>query len=129
MARGRDEFQARVAAVAGLGRVLSRRARSCCELCGDGGKLKVVEVPPVADDPDVDRAILACDRCRDLLDGGLKRADPQTLRFLSETVWSEVLPAQLAAVRLLRSLAGTGVPWASEAADGLWLAEDVEALV
>jgi hypothetical protein len=61
--------------------------------------------------------------------GGLKRADLQTLRFLTETVWSDVLPAQLTAVRLIRVLSGEGVPWAQESAESLWLDEDVEALL
>ncbi|MBO86901.1 MAG: phnA protein [Deltaproteobacteria bacterium] len=129
MARGREEHQARLAAVAGLGRVLSRRARSSCELCGEGGTLRVLEVPPVLDTPDVERAGLFCDRCRDLLDGGLMRADPQTVRFLAETVWSDVLPVKLTAVRMLRSLAAAGVPWAGEANENLWLDEDVESLL
>ena len=129
MARGREEHQARLAAVAALGRVLARRARSNCELCQEGGKLTVTEVEPVFDEPDVERAALFCARCRDLVDGGLKRADPQTLRFLSETVWSEVLPARLTAIRLLRSLAEEGVPWAAEANENLWLDEDTESLI
>ena len=129
MARGKDEYQARQAAVAALGRVLARRARSCCELCQEGGTLRVVEVEPVFDEPDVERAALFCERCRDLLDGGLKRADTQTLRFLSETVWSEVLSAKLTAVRLLRILAAEGVPWAAEANENLWLDEETESLL
>lgn len=129
MARGREAHQARLAAVSALGRVLSRRARSCCELCGESQKLHVTEVAPTFDEPDVERAILACERCRDIMDGGLRRADPQTLRFLSETVWSEVLPAKLVAVRLIRELADQGVPWALETSENLWLDEDTEALV
>ena len=129
MARGREEHHARRAAVSALGRELARRARSCCELCRDNGKLLVVEVAPTFDEPSVERAMLACARCRELLDGGLRRADPQTLRFLGETVWSDVLPAQLAAVRLVRSLAGAGIPWALEANEHIWLDEGIEALI
>ena len=129
MARGREAHQARLAAVAALGRDLSRRARSCCEICRDAGTLRIAEVESLYDVPDLERAILVCDRCRDLMDGGVKRSDPQTLRFLTETVWSEVLPAQLSAVRLIRVLAGEGVPWAQESAEALWLDEDIEALL
>ncbi len=81
------------------------------------------------EEPDEERALLLCERCRELLDGGLKRADPQTLRFLGETIWSEVLPAKLTAVRLLRGLSESGVPWAAEANENLWLDEDTAALV
>jgi hypothetical protein len=89
----------------------------------------VVEIEPVLGEPDVERAALFCDRCRGLMDGALKRADPQTLRFLAETVWSEVLPAKLTAVRMVRSLASEGVPWAVEANENLWLDEDTESLL
>ena len=129
MARGREEHQARLAAVASLGRVLARRARSCCELCGEGGTLRVLEVEPAMGEPDIERAALFCERCRELLDGGLKRADPQTLRFLSETIWTDVLPAKITAVRMLRSLAAEGVAWAGEANDNLWLEEEIESLL
>ena len=47
MSKGRDKHHARLNAVAGLGRNLSRRARNHCELCGEGGSLKVIEVEPV----------------------------------------------------------------------------------
>jgi len=129
MARGLDAHKARKAAVSALGRDLSRRARSRCEVCGEGGRLTVLEVPPTDEEPSMDRAVLACDRCKALSDGALAGADSNTLRFLGETVWSEVLPAQLVAVRLVRVLAENGVPWAQEAADGLWLDEDVESIV
>jgi len=129
LARGLDVHNARKAAVSALGRDLSRRARSKCEVCGEGGRLTVLEVPPVEEDPSTDRAVLACDRCCGLPGGGMKRVDANTLRFLGESMWSEVLPAQLMSVRLVRALAETGVPWAQEAADGLWLDEEVEALV
>jgi len=115
--------------VSALGRELARRARSCCELCREGGKLVVVEVEPVFEKPSVERALLACVRCVELMDGGLPRADPQTLRFLAESVWSELLPAQLVSVRMVRALAGQGVPWALEASETIWLDEGIEALV
>ena len=89
----------------------------------------MTEVEPVFDAPDVERAALFCERCRALLDGGTARTDPQTLRFLAETIWSEVLPAKLTAIRLLKTLAADGVPWAVEASENLWLDADTEALV
>ena len=51
MARGKDLHDQRTQAVARLGRNLSRRARSKCELCGEAEPLKVVEVEPVDDEP------------------------------------------------------------------------------
>ncbi len=127
MSRGREKHQARLSAVAGLGRNLSRRARNHCELCGEGGSLKVIEVEPVFEEPDEDRAILVCPRCEGAL--GKRRPDPMSLRFLENTIWAEVQPVQIAAVRLTRALAADGVPWAADALDGLYLDEEMEELL
>ena len=127
MAKGRDKHQARLQATAALGRTLSRRAKNHCELCSEGGSLKVLEVEPVFEDPDFERAIMACASCEAAL--GKKGPNPDTMRFLETTIWSETLPAQLAAVRLTRALASQGVQWAIDALDGLYLDEETEALL
>lgn len=118
MARRKDQHDARKAAVAALGKGLSRRARSRCELCGEGGTLRVVEVSGGPDTPDEDWALLLCDRCRE----ADPRDDPATLRFLETAMWSELAPVQVMAVRRLR---GLDVGWAREALDGLWLEPEI----
>jgi hypothetical protein len=127
MSKGREKHHARMAAVASLGRNLSRRARNHCELCGEGGSLKVIEVEPVLEEPDEERAILVCPRCENALGKG--RPDPMAMRFLETTIWAETRPAQIAAVRITRSLAADGVPWAADALDDLYLDEKMEALL
>lgn len=127
MATRRELHEARRTAVAALGKELTRRARSRCELCEASSGLQVVEVPPVEEDPSVDAAILACPRCRELVEGGKLPRETDALRFLEGAAWSEVQPVQLAAVRLLRRLDAAGVSWAREALDGLWLDEELEA--
>ncbi|TNF29369.1 MAG: phnA protein [Deltaproteobacteria bacterium] len=127
MARGRDAHQARLGAVAALGKNLSRRASSRCELCEGDEDLRVMEVPPVDEDPDEDAAILACRLCREDIDSK-KLYDLARLRFLETAMWSETAPAQVAAVRLLRRVAERE-DWAREALDGLWLDEDMQARV
>jgi protein PhnA len=127
MARGRDKHQARKAAVAALGRELSRRARSKCELCGESRPLHVVEVagnPDPEADPEVDWALLLCDRCIELRD----RGDGADARFLAEACWAELRPTQLTTVRILQRIAPK-VPWAAETLEGLYLDPEVEALV
>ncbi len=124
MARGRERHEAHQQAVAALGRSLSRRARSRCELCGDGGPLAVVEIPGGPEEPDEEWAVMLCARCRDL-----ERADPGDCRFLEGSAWSETVPAQVLAVRHLRHLAADGVGWAADALDGLWLDEAIQARV
>jgi len=118
MANRRDRHQAHQAAVAALGKGLSRRARSLCELCGERASLAVTEVPGGPEEPDEEWALLLCERCRTLGD-----QPPQTLRFLETAMWSEVAPVQVTAVRALRAL---DVAWATEALDGLWLDEAMQ---
>jgi protein PhnA len=126
MARGRDAHEARQAELNALGKDLSRRAGSVCELCGGRETPRPFLVPP-PDEPDLDNAILACERCRALLGGPKLPRDASDLRFLEKAIWSEVPAVQVAAVRLLRRLAAAGVSWATEADQGLYLSEDVEA--
>lgn len=71
---------------------------------------------------------MLCARCQDLVSGKLM-GDPNQLRFLEESIWSEVLPVQLAAVRLVRKLAADGESWAVDALDVLYLEEEVEQMV
>lgn len=124
MARGRDAHQARLSAVAALGKNLSRRAGSRCELCEGSDDLRVHEVPPVEEDPDEAAAILACAPCRDDMTAKRLR-DFDRLRFLETAMWSETPPVQVAAVRLLHRLSSE-VDWARDALDGLWLDEAIQ---
>ena len=127
MARGRDEHQARKQAVSRLGRGLSRRARNRCELCEASTSLQVVEVSPLPEEPDEESAVLVCARCHKAMEGGRGAPEASELRFLEGTAWSEILPVQVAAVRLARRLADEGVDWARDLVDGLYLGEEARA--
>lgn len=123
----KERHDAREAAVRALGRVLTRRAASRCELCGpEGLDVRVTEVPPIEDTPSPEAAILACARCRALLDGAPLPDHVDALRFIEGAAWSETRPVQAAAVRLLERLGAAGVAWATEAREGLWLPDDPE---
>jgi protein PhnA len=129
MARGQQRHQEHKAAVAALGRQLSRRARNRCELCQESTSLVVAEISPVVpEEPTVERAAMLCSRCAQLVSGG-PLPDDSTLRFLEESVWAELLPVQLPAVRMTRRLASVGVGWAISALDTLYLDPEVEALI
>lgn len=127
MARGRDAHKARLKAVAALGKTISRRARSRCELCDGDADLRVFEVPPVEEEPSDEAAVLACVLCRDDIEAK-KLRDFGRLRFLETAIWSETAPAQIAAVRLLRRVAEHEA-WARDALDGLWLDDEMTARV
>jgi protein PhnA len=129
MAKGREEHDARTARLQSFGKDLARRAKSKCELCERAGeKLSIFEVPPEPREPDIDRCLLLCERCREQADG-LKRFQPgEHWRILAEMAWSGIPMVQVMAVRLLRRQAGAQA-WAREALETLDLDEDLEKLV
>ena len=128
MARGHDINQARKAEVAGLGRELARRSKSSCELCGAKGvSLKVVEVPPLPEEPDPDRALMVCADCEASMEGG--KLDPARWRMLESLVWSELPPVQVAAVRIAYRLRDQGATWAEGLIDGLYLDDEIQAWI
>ena len=126
MARGHDLFKQRQAATAALGRPLSRRARSRCELCdASGTRLTPFEVAPIPEEPDPDHAAMLCGRCLQGAKGG--KLGSQEWRFLETTAWSEIAPVQVLAVRLTRRLADEQrSDWASDLLGMLYLPPEVE---
>ena len=129
MSTGREQFYGRRSSANSLGRQLSRRARNRCELCRDATSLYVVEVEPLFPEPDPERALMICERCKRAVENARRRVDPEELRFLMEAVWHEILPIQLAAVRICDRLSLEGVDWAGDLREGLYLDPDVEALI
>ena len=82
MAKGYDKHYGRLAEVNALGRKLARRSGSACEICTTGGvPLKGLEVPPLPDEPEIERCVFICDICREgIVDGRL--GDLKRWRFL-----------------------------------------------
>lgn len=126
MASGQEQYKQRQAAVASLGRPLSRRARSRCELCDSSGtRLTPFEVAPVPEEPDPDHAVMLCDRCITGAIGG--KLDGNQFRFLETSAWSELPPVQVLSVRMVRRLvAENKTDWASDLIDMLYLPPEVE---
>lgn len=128
MARGREEYQARIAHLNSFGKELARRAKSKCELCEVAGdKLSVVELPPEPGDPEIGRCLMLCEACADAIrePKGFQAGDQW--RFLAQMVWSEVPAVQAAALRLLKRQEGSQV-WARESLETVFPGEDVEEL-
>ena len=126
MARRRDAHEAHKRAVASLGKNLSRRAGSVCELCKGDEDLRVTEVAPITEEPNEDAAILACHRCRELLNAKRLPKETGDLRFLEGTVWAEEIPVRIAALQLLRRLESEQVSWARECLEAVWIDPQVE---
>ena len=101
------------AAVGVLGKSLTRRSRGACELCESKDQPMAYELAPFPLEPELDRALMACSRCRGWLDGGDVR--PIEAHFLSSAVWSEEPAVRLAAARLLLAVDDLEDPWLQDA--------------
>jgi protein PhnA len=126
MAKGYDTHQARNLALQALGKDLTRRAKSKCELTGASGTaLRAYEVPPIADEPELDRTLLLSEACHAVLERP-KTLAGQEWRSLAESVWAEMPAVQVVSWRLLAVLA-TKEDWAREALDGVFLDDEIQA--
>lgn len=101
------------AAVGALGKLLTRRSRGRCELCGARDEPRPYELPPFPEEPDPDRTLMACVRCRTWLEQ--EQIVAIEARFLAEAVWAELPPVRLAAARLLLTLEDPEDPWMRDA--------------
>lgn len=128
MAKGYDLHRERMNKVSEFGKELTRRAKSKCELCeATGVKLQVYEVPPVKDEPEIERCVFICDDCRGKIDN-LKKVRENDLRFLSSSIWSEVPMAKALSIYLLKAVGGK-FGWAEDMLEDLYIDEETEELV
>ena len=126
MGKGYETHQARVAALQALGKDLARRTKSKCELTGAAGvPLRPYEVPPVAAEPDLERTLLLCEACHEVLEQP-KRLAGRAWQGLAEVVWSEMPAVQVVAWRMLQCLAKRE-DWAREVMEEVFLDPEVEA--
>jgi protein PhnA len=125
MAKGYEIHQARMMALQGMGKDLARRAKSKCELTGASGvSLRIYEVPPVAEEPDIERTLLVSTECEEMLEHPQRLAG-RSWQCLAEAVWSEMPAVQVVAWRMLNELAKRE-DWAREVLDEVFLDPEVE---
>lgn len=128
MSKGYARHQERMQELNSFGRDLTRRAKSKCELCETAGvKLSVYEVEPLAEEAEFERCMLICESCTDALKN-IKKAPIAQMRFLENSIWSEVAIVKATAIYLLRAFADK-TPWAREALDNVYIDPDTEALL
>jgi protein PhnA len=126
MAKGYELHQARMMALQGIGKDLARRAKSKCEITGAAGvPLRPYEVPPVGEDPELDRTLLISNECHEMLENP-RRLAGRTWQGLAEAVWSEMPAVQVVAWRMLSELAKRE-DWAREVVEEVFLDPEVEA--
>lgn len=128
MAKGLEKHQAQQAKLSALGKDLTRRSGSKCELCeASGVPLKPFEAPTEDEEPSVENCVFICGTCREQLENP-KRLDPAHWRCACQTVWSEVPVVQVMAARVLDRLGKTEL-WAREALEDVFFDEEVEAWI
>ncbi len=124
MTKGTANKRARQEALIQLGKDLTRRSHSHCELCGKGGtRLAAIEVPPLPTEPDLEHSIFICEQCQEEMDP--KNLRSQYWRFLETAIWSELPPVQITAVRLTRQFSNQGENWATTLLESLYLEPDI----
>lgn len=95
------------------------RADSTCELCTSSKKLSLYEIPPVTK-VDETTSIVTCAICRSQIEDA-STMDVNHWRCLSESMWSEHVPVQVMAFRLLTQLKDEA--WARDLLEQLYLDE------
>lgn len=120
MTKGLTNKRARLDDLAQLGKDLTRRSRAHCELCGQGGtRLDAFEVTPLPAKPTLEHTLFICEQCRQEMTP--KELNRQYWRFLETSIWSDLPPVQVTAVRLTRQLSAQGEDWATSHLEGLYL--------
>ena len=124
MAKGLDKYQERQRQLSLFGKDLTRRARSCCELCGTkGAKLEIYELAPIPKEPEFERCVFICQECALPLENP-KQFVSNYWRFLKEAIWSETPAVQVLAARIL-DLLSRKETWAGEILDEAYLDEEI----
>ena len=100
--------------------LLSERSQGQCELCASTTNLATYLLPPTLSQ-DAKNAIWACDTCRNLMQDNTN-SNPNHWRCLSESMWSEHLPVQVTAYRILKNL--NTLDWAQSLFSQLYLDEE-----
>lgn len=97
---------------------LEKRSGSKCELCGSEDELSVYEVAPC--DGSAEQSILICSKCKEQIEDPSKM-DANHWHCLNDSMWSEQLPVQVMAYRLLKRLGN------QDMADMLYFEDDIKA--
>ena len=99
---------------------LEKRSGNVCELCGSTEDLKVYYLPPNSNET-LEDSILTCGVCFEQIEDSDK-TDANHWRCLNDSMWSENLPVQVVAWRMLNRLKAEG--WPQDLLDMMYLDEE-----
>jgi hypothetical protein len=100
-----------------LGKALTRRSHGRCETCDARDGVRLYELAPFPEEPDPDRTLMACERCRRWLETG--KIERMEAHFLSTAAWSSLPAVRLAAGRMLLDCGDQEDPWLADALDAV----------
>ncbi|MDO6491492.1 MAG: PhnA domain-containing protein [Cellulophaga sp.] len=101
-------------------RELSKRSQNKCELCSNEENLKAYQVSPTKNG-DLQDTIFACNTCITQIEDP-EQTDPNHWRCLNDSMWSEQIPVQIIAWRMLNRLRKEG--WPQDLLDMMYLDDD-----
>ena len=124
MAKGYNDNQERLQALSLFGKDLARRSKSRCELSGQSGvPLKIYEIAPVPKEPDFERCLFLSEETIAQIEHP-KQLQPEQWRCLIELIWSELVPVQVMAHRILSHISKSH-SWAQEVLQDAYLDDDL----
>ncbi len=103
---------------------LKERSNTTCELCKSEKDLSQYIIPPSLNE-NVDNSVLVCQTCLNQIEGNTSM-DANHWRCLNDSMWSEFVPVQIMAWRMLQRLRHEG--WPKDLLDMMYLDDDALAL-
>jgi len=103
-----------------LEKILQERSQQACELCKATENLSIYTVQP-SKKMDVTDSIYACETCISQIENS-DLLNPNHWRCLNDSMWSEFLPVQVIAWRMLNRVLSAG--WSQDLLDMMYLDEE-----
>lgn len=103
---------------------IQERSNGECELCKSTDSLTIYQLAGI-EEKQANNAIIVCGKCNAQLEK-TEELDSAHWACLNESMWSEVLPVQIASWRMLSRLKSQS--WAADALDMMYLDDDTLAL-
>lgn len=100
---------------------LEKRSDNHCELCASTEKLSVFEVQPVKK-TGLDAHLMVCGTCKEQIEDP-EKTNPNHWRCLNDSMWSEHIPVQVMAWRMLSRIRKEG--WPQDLLDMLYLEDEI----